>query len=94
MLTLMRTKAAAVSLSKYTLYSLRHSFSVCNLMLAIKNPHAVSHSAQFTESTSVNQALPFVTDLCLPVESAIPNHSLRTLRCFHSQSNALSPIAD
>lgn len=36
-LTLIRTKATAASLPKYILYSTCHSFSVCNLMFAIRN---------------------------------------------------------
>lgn len=79
----------AVSLSEYTLHSTHHNFSVCNLMFAIKNSCAVSHNA-----LPLNQEFPSATDLCLPEEFAIPNHSLQSPRCFHSQSHALSPIAD
>lgn len=44
-LTLIGTKATAARLSKYILYRTRHSFSVCNLMFAIKNSCAASPSA-------------------------------------------------
>lgn len=44
-LTLIGTKATAARLSKYILYRTRHSFSVCNLMFAIKNSRAASPSA-------------------------------------------------
>lgn len=76
-MTLNRTKALAASLSKYTLYTIRLNISVCNLMFAIKN-YAVSENAQFTESMPLNQDFPAVTDLCLPEEFTIPNHSLRS----------------
>lgn len=46
-LTFMENQVTAASLAKYILYNTRHSFWVCNLMLAIKNSCAASQSTQF-----------------------------------------------
>lgn len=91
-LTFMENQVTAASLAKYILYNTRHSFRVCNLMLAIKNSCAASQSTQFYWFNAFKSSFPSSCDrlvsprgICYSKpQSAIPTLFSRPITQFIS----------